>query len=153
MDSDIPLRNIRTMDENLALWRWSYRVFGTMFAVFAVIAMVMAAVGLYGVTALSVAQRRQEIAIRMALGAQQREVSWLVLRRGLVQLAIGLLAALAGALGVGRLLESLLVPTEPTNSTTLASVTGLLVVVALAACLWPARRAARVDPLVALRYE
>ena len=153
LDSDIPLRNIRTMDENLALWRWSYRVFGTMFAVFAVIAMVMAAVGLYGVTAYSVAQRRQEIAIRMALGAQQREVSWLVVRRGLVQLAIGLLAGLAGALGVGRLLESLLVQTEPTDPTTLASVTGLLVVVALAACLWPARRAARVDSLVALRYE
>jgi len=153
MDPDIPLTNIRTMDENLALWRWSHRVFGTMFTIFAGVAVVMAAVGLYGVTAYAVAQRRHEIGIRIALGAHQRQVWALVLRRGVTQLSIGLVIGLAGALGVGRLLQSLLVQTEPADPFTLLSVSALLVLVALAACVWPARRATRVDPLVALRYE
>ncbi len=153
MDPDIPLTNIRTMDENLALWRWSHRVFGTMFAVFAGIAVVMAAVGLYGVTAYAVAQRRHEIGIRMALGAHARQVWLLVLRRGVTQLAIGLTIGLAGALGVGRLLQSFLVQTEPADPVTLLSVSALIVFVALVACVWPASRATRVDPLVALRYE
>jgi putative ABC transport system permease protein len=153
LDSDIPLTNIRTMDENLARSRWSYRVFGTMFAIFAGIAVVLAAVGLYGVTSYSVVQRRQEIGIRMALGAQQRQVWWLVLRTGIAQLAAGLAVGLAGALAVGRLMESLLVQTEPADPVTLVCVGLLLVIVAVVACLWPARRAGRVDPLVALRYE
>ena len=153
MDPDIPLTNIRTMDENLALWSWSHRVFGTMFAIFAGIAIVMAAVGLYGVTAYAVAQRRHEIGIRMALGAHARQVWLLVLRRGVTQLAIGLTIGLAGALGVGRLLQSFLVQTEPADPVTLLSVSALIVFVALVACVWPASRATRVDPLVALRYE
>jgi putative ABC transport system permease protein len=124
-----------------------------MFAIFAGIAVVLAAVGLYGVTSYSVVQRRQEIGIRMALGAQQRQVSWLVLRGGIAQLSAGLALGLAGALAVGRLMESLLVRTEPADPVTLVSVGLLLVIVSVVACLWPARRAARVDPLVALRYE
>jgi putative ABC transport system permease protein len=153
MDPDIPLTNIRTMDENLAMWRWSHRVFGTMFAAFAGIAVVMAAVGLYGVTAYAVAQRRHELGIRMALGAHQRQVWSLVLRRGITQLAIGLVLGLAGALGVGQLLQSLLVQTDPADPVTLVSVTALLIVVAVVACVWPARRATRLDPLEALRCE
>src|SRR5207247_8849470 len=98
LDPDMPLFNIRTMDQNLAQQRWPFRVFGTMFALFALIALVLSAVGLYAVTAYSVAQRTQEIGVRMALGAQAGQVRWLILRRGLVQTAIGLTIGLAGAM-------------------------------------------------------
>ena len=101
----------------------------------------------------SVAQRTQEIGVRMALGARPAQVRWLVLRRGLVQTAIGLVLGLAGAVGGGRLLESILVQTSTRDAVTLISVVFLLAVVSIAACLAPARRATRLDPLVALRYE
>jgi putative ABC transport system permease protein len=153
LDPDLPLFNIRTMDQQLAMQRWPFRVFGTMFAVFAAIAMVLAAVGVYAVTAYSVSQRTQEIGVRMALGAQSRAVRWLILRRGLVQLSIGLFLGLAGALGVGRLLRSLLVQTGTADPVTLTSIAVLLIGVVVLACLWPARRATRLDPVVALRYE
>jgi len=153
IDPDLPLFRIETMDQSLAQQRWGFRVFGTMFAMFAAIALVLSAVGLYAVTAYSVAQRTQEIGVRMALGARPAQVRWLVLRRGLVQTAIGLVLGLAGAVGVGRLLESILVQTSTRDAVTLISVVFLLAVVSIAACLAPARRATRLDPLVALRYE
>ena len=153
LDPDLPLNNVRTMDESLAQQRWFARVFGTMFAVFAGIAIVLAAVGLFAVTAYSVTQRTQEIGVRMALGAQAQQVSWLILRRGLVQLAIGLVLGLAGAFGVGRLLESLLFQTGSADPLTLASITILLIAVAVSACLWPAWQATRLNPVTALRYE
>lgn len=105
------------------------------------------------VTAYSVTQRTQEIGLRVALGAQPRQVLWLVLRRALVQLAIGLPIGIAGAYGVGRLLQSILVQTSPGDPPTLISIVVVLVTVAVLACLWPARRAARLDPMLALRYE
>jgi putative ABC transport system permease protein len=89
----------------------------------------------------------------MALGAQAQQVRWLILKRGMVQLAIGLTIGLAGAFGVGRLLQSLLVQTEPTDPVTLASVTLLLVAVGITACLCPASQATRLNPVTALRYE
>jgi putative ABC transport system permease protein len=153
IDADLPLFRIQTMDQNLAQQRWPFRVFGTMFAMFAGIALVLAAVGLYAITAYSVAQRTQEIGVRMALGAQPAQVRWLVVRQGLVQTAVGLVLGLAGAIGVGRLLESVLVQIGSRDATTLTSIVILLAVVATAACLAPARRATRLDPLVALRYE
>ena len=153
MAPDVPVTNIQTMDDILARNRWPQRTFGTMFVIFAVIAIVLAAVGLYSVTAYSVAQRTQEIGIRMALGAERKQVLWLILRRGIIQLAIGLTLGLAGALGVGRLLQGLLVGTEPADAVTLVLVSLVLVTVAMMACIWPARRATRLDPVKALRYE
>jgi ABC-type antimicrobial peptide transport system permease subunit len=153
MDPDVPVTNIRTLDEILARNRWAQRIFGTMFLAFAVIAIVLAAVGLYSVTAYSVAQRTQEIGIRMALGAEGDQVRWLILRRGMIQLAVGLTIGLAGALGVGRLLQGMLVGTSPTDPPTLVAISLVLIAVAAMACFWPARRATRLDPVKALRYQ
>jgi len=153
LDPDLPLFNIRTMDQNLQQQRWPFRVFGTMFAVFAVIALVLSAVGLYAITAYSVTQRTQEIGVRMALGAQPKQVWWLIARRALVQLAIGLAIGMPGAFGVGKLLQSLLVRTTWSDPATLGSIAVLLIIGAITACYWPARRATQLDPLVALRYE
>jgi putative ABC transport system permease protein len=155
LDPDLPLSNIRTMDNFLALLRWPARVFGIMFAVFAGIALALAAVGIYGVTAYSVTQRTQEIGIRMALGAQLPQIRWLILRRGLAQLSLGLALGLAGAFAVGRVLESstLLYQTSAYDPTTLVAIVALLATVSVAACLWPIRRASRLDPAVSLRLR
>jgi putative ABC transport system permease protein len=153
IEPDLPLFNILTMDQLLAQQRWPFRVFGSMFAIFAVIALVLSAVGLYAVTAYSVTQRTAELGVRMALGAQPAQVMWLVLRRAFVQLGVGLPLGIAGAFGVGRLLQVLLVQTSPRDPVTIGSIALLMIVVSIAACVWPARRATRLDPVSALRYE
>ena len=124
-----------------------------MFAIFALIALILAAVGLYAVTAYTVTQRTQEIGVRMALGAQSGQVVWLIMRRVLVQLAIGLVLGIAGAFGVGRVLRSLLVQTSSTDPLTLAGVAMVLLGVSIGACVRPAYRATRLDPVAALRYD
>jgi putative ABC transport system permease protein len=155
IEPDLPLFQIMTMDQMLALQRWSFRVFGSMFAIFAVIALALSAVGLYAVTAYSVTQRTAEIGVRMALGAQPPQVLWLVLRRALVQLAIGVPIGIAGAFGVGQLLQTLLVQTGTSgrDPATIVSIAVLMILVSINACFWPARRATRLDPVNALRYE
>jgi len=153
IEPDLPLVGIQTMDESLAQQRWPFRVFGSMFAIFAGIALVLSALGLYAVTAYSVSQRTAEIGVRMALGAQSTQVMWLVLKRSLVQLAVGLPIGIAGAFGVGRLLQSLLVQTSARDPVTLVGIALMMIGVSLAACFWPARRATRLDPVVALRYD
>jgi putative ABC transport system permease protein len=153
LEPDLPLVGIQTMGQLLAQQRWTFRVFGSMFAIFAGIALVLSAVGLYAVTAYSVTQRTAEIGVRMALGAQSAQVMWLVARRALLQLAMGLPLGIAGAFGVGKLLQSLLVQTSGRDPLTLASIAAVMVVVSLAACFWPARQATRLDPVNALRYE
>jgi putative ABC transport system permease protein len=153
VDPDLPLFGIKTMDQQLAQARWPFRVFGSMFAIFAFIALALSAVGLYAVTAYSVAQRTQEIGVRMALGAQAAQVWWLVVRRGLVQLAVGLTIGLGGAFGVGQLLKSLLVQTGVRDPVTMVSIVVLLMAVSMGASFWPARRATRLDPVAALRNE
>jgi ABC-type antimicrobial peptide transport system permease subunit len=153
VEPDLPLFDIKTMDARLAQMRWPMRVFGSMFTIFAGIALILSAVGLYAVTAYSVSQRTSEIGIRMALGAQPAQVLWLVLRRSLLQLAIGVPLGIAGAFGVGQLLQSLLVQTSSRDPLTIAVIALVMVVVSVAACVWPARKATRLDPVTALRYE
>jgi putative ABC transport system permease protein len=153
IEPDLPLYDVQTMDAVLARSRWVFNVFGTMFAVFAGIALVLSTVGLYAVTAYSVTQRRQEIGVRMALGGQPRSMLWLVLKRALMQLAIGLPLGLAGAVAVGRLLDSILLEGGSQDVGTLAAIAVVLIVAATAACVWPAQRAARLDPVIALRGE
>jgi putative ABC transport system permease protein len=155
IDADLPLFGIRTMDAALAQQRWPFRIFGTMFAIFALIALTLSAVGLYAVTAYAVSQRTQEIGVRMALGAQGNEVAWLFLRRSLIQLSIGLTLGIAGAFGVGTLFSQtqLLVQNTAGDPLTIGGIALLLALVAGVACFVPARRATRLDPLVALRRD
>jgi putative ABC transport system permease protein len=117
------------------------------------IALLLGAVGLYGVIAYSVSQRTREIGIRIALGAQQNNVMRLILGEGMLVILIGLTIGLASSLALTRFLSSLLFGVTATDPITFAAVAVLLAVVALAACYVPARRAMRVDPIVALRYE
>jgi putative ABC transport system permease protein len=155
IDADLPLFNVRTMDAILAQMRWPFRVFGSMFALFAGIALVLSAVGLYAVTAYSVSQRTAEIGVRMALGAQSNQVAWLFLRRAFFHVAVGLTLGIAAAFGVGKIFESanLLVQNNGRDPVTIASIAVILASVALGACFWPARRATRLDPVIALRRD
>jgi putative ABC transport system permease protein len=141
------------MDTTIARSRYPTRLVGTWFGVLALIALVLASVGVFALTAHGVAQRTQEIGVRMALGAQAREVVWLFMRRTILHLAIGLAVGLGGALAMGRLLQTFPGQVSPRDPITLTIVTTLLVLVAGAATMLPARRAARVDPVVALRTD
>jgi putative ABC transport system permease protein len=129
------------------------RFLALLLATFSGIALFLAAIGIYGVMAYSVTQRTQEIGVRMALGARPLHVLRLVFRQGLGMLVIGTLIGLAGAFALTRLMRTLLFEVTATDPLTYVSVIGLLILVALLACYIPARRAAKVDPLVALRYE
>ena len=152
IDPDQPVFTVRTIEQQMKEATWPYRIFGTLFAVFALIALVLSAVGLYAVMAYSVTQRTAEIGVRMALGADGRRVSWMVLRRGLVQLAIGLSLGLVGAYAASQVLTELLAGgVTPHDPVTFAAISIILSAVAVAACLIPAHRASRIDPLVALR--
>jgi len=124
-----------------------------LFTIFACIALVLSAVGIYAVTAYSVTQRTQEIGVRMALGARRNQVSWLILRQGLIQLAIGLTIGVAGALPLSSVLQAMVVQIPTKDPVTFTAILAILVAVTIAACLIPARRATKLDPLVALRAE
>ncbi len=153
LDPDLALARLVPLDETISQSRWTVRVFAALFATFAWIAVVLSAVGLYAVTAYSVTQRQQEVGIRMALGAQRGDIVWLFTRQAFVSLSVGLVAGIAGAFAIGPLLRVFLVQTSPSDPVTLAAVAGMLVVVAAVASVWPARRATRVRPAMALRTE
>ena len=153
LDSDLPLFNIRTLDEILYLRSAPYRIFGSLFAIFAAIALVMSSVGIYAVTAYGVNQRSQEIGIRMALGAGKRDVLWLILRQVLKRITIGLTIGLLSAFAVSRVLSSLLFDVAPTDPATFISISLVLSAVTITVCLVPATRATLLDPVEALRME
>jgi ABC-type antimicrobial peptide transport system permease subunit len=125
----------------------------TLLSVFAVIALVLAASGVYGMLSYSVQQRSQEIGIRMALGAEGKDVSRMVVRQGMQMAGVGIVIGLMGALVLSRLLTALLYGVKPYDPLTFVSVSLVLAICALAACWIPARRATRMDPMLALRYE
>jgi ABC-type antimicrobial peptide transport system permease subunit len=132
---------------------WAQRLFGWMFAMFGLVALVLASVGVYGVIAYGVSQRTQEIGVRVALGAQPADVLRLVVRNGAVLAVSGIGIGLIGAYGLTRIIQSLLVDVSSTDVISFVGVTLFLGAVALFASYVPARRATRVDPLTALRYE
>ncbi len=153
IDADQPVFTIQTLEEVLSEERLIYKIFATLFAVLATIALVLSSVGLYAVMAYAVTQRTQEIGVRMAVGAQRWQVSWLFLRRALTQLALGLALGLPAALALGRLARLQLVEIEPGDPVTMIGITIVLTAVAITASLLPVLRSSRVDPVTALRSE
>ena len=150
LDKDQPVYSVRTMDDVVANALGTRRVSMQLFAVFACAALLLAALGIYGVMAYSVTQRTQEIGIRMALGAQKSDVLGLVIRQGMLLTVIGVGVGVAGAFGLTRLLANLLFGVTATDPLTFLAIPLLLLFVALVACYLPARRAARLDPTIAL---
>jgi putative ABC transport system permease protein len=153
MDANLPLTSIRLMNDWIADSVARARFSTVLLSVFGGLALALAAVGIYGVMAYTVAQRTHEIGIRLALGAQRGDILRLVVRQGMTLALVGVGIGVAAALGVTRLLASMLFQVKPTDPLTIAGVAVGLAAVALIACYVPARRATRVEPVVALRYE
>jgi putative ABC transport system permease protein len=153
IDKDQPVSDIMTMEQRLAKSVAASRFVMLLLGSFSVLALGLAAVGIYGVMSYLVTQRTQEIGVRMALGAQKRDVLKLVVRRGMVLAIIGTALGLVASLALTRLMRSLLFEVTPTDWLTFVITSVVLLTVALLACYIPARRATKVDPLVALRYE
>ena len=153
LDPQLPMAAVTTMDQLLADALSRSRFTMLLLGIFAAVALILASVGIYGLIAYSVTQRTQELGIRVALGAQQRDVLRLVLAHGTRLTLLGVIIGILAALGLSRLLATLLFKVSSTDPLTFAAVAALLASVALLACFIPARRATRVDPLVALRYE
>ncbi|HXM45704.1 MAG TPA: ABC transporter permease [Bryobacteraceae bacterium] len=153
IDKDQPVTRVETLEEVVSASVAQRRFQAALLLLFAGVALALAVVGVYGVISYAVAQRTPEIGLRLALGAQQRNILNLTLARAMGPILAGLAAGLAGALAASRLLTSLLFEVKPSDPATFILVAALLGLVALGACLIPARRATRVDPMVALRYE
>jgi putative ABC transport system permease protein len=153
IDADQPITNIRSMEQVLGASLGDWRFYMQLLGIFAGVAILLAAVGIYGVMSYSVNERTHEIGIRMALGAQPWDVLGLVAKMGLKLTCIGVVAGAALALGLARLISSFLYGVKPSDPITYVSVALALAAVALLACYIPACRATKVDPMVALRYE
>jgi predicted permease len=152
-DSNLPMDEVRTQSEKIDMMLARERIIAQLASFFGLLALVLACVGLYGLLSYEVSRRTREIGIRMALGAQRLDLIRLVVWQGVALAVIGAVVGIGAAFGVARLLKSLLYGVKPADPVTLVSVAALLVVTALAAAFVPARRATRVDPMVALRYE
>ncbi len=153
LDKDLPIFNVKTMDDVVAASIGSRRLSTSLFSVFAAVALLLAAIGTYGVMAYTVTQRTRELGIRLALGAQRYDVLRLVVLQGMRFVVAGIVLGLIGVFVCTRLLQSLLFGVGATDLPTMLAVTLILGVVAFFACLLPARRASRVDPIEALRSE
>src|SRR6184192_676282 len=152
-DARVPLGRVRTMEEILSASLAFHRFLMLLLVAFAGLAVALAAVGIYGVMSYLVTQSTREIGVRIALGAQPRQVRGVVIRHGMLLAGLGAMVGVAGSLALTRLLASQLYGVTPTDALTLGGVTALLLLVGMVACVIPARRATRVDPMVALRYE
>jgi putative ABC transport system permease protein len=152
-DPALPVFEIQTMDEVRELGFWQFGLFSWMFSIFGVLALLLAAVGVYGVLSYAVSQRRHEIGVRVALGAGRRDVLRLVVSQGVVLALLGVGVGLLGAFGVTRVITSVLYDVSPSDPLSYVAVALFLTAIAFLASYIPARRAARVDPMVALRNE
>ncbi|MCM3870373.1 MAG: ABC transporter permease [Pyrinomonadaceae bacterium] len=153
LDTHLPLYDVKTLATQIDESLTQERLVAWLCTAFGLLAMLLAALGLYGVLAFSVAQRTREIGIRLALGAQARDVFKLIIGQGMILVSLGVAIGVAASLALTRFIASLLFGVTPTHAITFVAVSTGLVVVALLACFVPARRATKVDPLVALRYE
>ena len=153
MDADLPVFGVKTMEEYISQSVSTPRFNTTLLSIFAAVALVLTVVGLYGVMSYAVAQRTNEIGIRLALGAQTRDVLSLIIKQGLQLVLLGLAIGLLGAFALMKIISGLLFGVTTKDPMTFAAVTVVLALIALVACYVPARRATRVDPLEALRYE
>jgi putative ABC transport system permease protein len=153
LDPLLPVSNVKTVDQMIDERISPKRLMAYIFGIFALCALLLASVGIYGVMSYAVTQRTHEIGIRMALGARAADVLKLVVKNGMLLAFVGVAIGLGGAFALTRLLGSLLFRISPTDKVTFGAVAMCLILVALLACLIPARRATKVDPLVALRDE
>ncbi len=153
LDGDLPVANLRTVEQALEDARHNFLVVNRLLGAFAALGLLLAALGLYSVISGLVVQRTQEFGVRLALGAQARDVLWLVLGKGALLAAFGVLLGSAGAVMLSRTLGAIIPGLPGQDPLSLALVAGLLLIVALAACYLPARRAMKVDPMVAIRHE
>jgi putative ABC transport system permease protein len=153
IDNDLPLGNVATLEQKLRDSTATRRFNLGLISTFALVALTLSAVGLYGVMSYGVNQRTTEIGIRMAVGAQPKDVLRLILREGLVLAVIGTLFGIGGALALTRFLSSVLFGVSMTDPVIYVTASALLLLVAIGACFWPARRASAVQPIEALRYE
>jgi ABC-type antimicrobial peptide transport system permease subunit len=153
MNPDMPIMTEQTLDDSVALGLAPQRIVASVAGVLGIVGLLLAAIGIYGVTAYAVARRTREIGIRMALGARRTDVLRMVLREGLWLTLVGSAIGLMLAAGASHVLEGFLFGIPPIDPLTFAGTTGLFAVIGLAACYVPVRRATRMNPLEALRYE